>query len=256
MGQTPEELAKSMALEMTKDVNEKFEQMKVQMKRIEQENADLRMAEQLSASLRAAEKKTLDSEQASRSKPLASRIQDAGSFSSIVKQLDFSEPVEDFASMMPNADDAEIDLDKAAPDEVYKKILEGQADNMKFSLMMAREMSRMQGFVNKISGAPSQIAEVDRGCYVDSPFIASIAAVDIPKKYSMPIMNMYDGSGDPNEHVAEYKQRSYSIPIAIREAVMCKSIGSTLRGPALKWLTNVPNNTIRSFSHLVNMFNL
>jgi len=125
---------------------------------------------------------------------------------------------------------------------------------MKFSMMMAKEMSRMQGYVTKIPGAPTQIKEADPDCYADSPFAASIGAVDIPKKYCMPSMNMYDGTQDP--HIAEYKQRSYSIPVAIREVAMCKSFGSTLKGPALRWLINVPNNTIRSFAQLVNMFNM
>ncbi|XP_056688416.1 uncharacterized protein [Spinacia oleracea] len=41
----------------------------------------------------------------------------------------------------------------------------------------------------------------------------------------------------------------------MREASLCKGFGSTLVGPALKWLTSLPNGCITSFAHLDNMFN-
>ncbi|XP_056697828.1 uncharacterized protein [Spinacia oleracea] len=41
----------------------------------------------------------------------------------------------------------------------------------------------------------------------------------------------------------------------MREANLCKGFGSTLIGPALKWLTSLPNGCITSFAHLDNMFN-
>lgn len=46
------------------------------------------------------------------------------------------------------------------------------------------------------------------------------------------------------------------IPKHMREASLCKGFGLTLIGPALKWLTSLPNGCITSFSHLDNMSNL
>jgi len=89
------------------------------------------------------------------------------------------------------------------------------------------------------------------------PFDDAIAIMEIPKKFSVPNMKLYDGSSDPQEHVAQYKQRMFTIPIPgkMREACMCKGFGSTLTEPALQWFVNIPNRSIKSFANLVNCFN-
>ncbi|XP_010695646.1 uncharacterized protein LOC104908250 [Beta vulgaris subsp. vulgaris] len=71
-------------------------------------------------------------------------------------------------------------------------------------------------------------------------------------------MKLYDGTTDPNDHVAQYKQRmiTISIPKNMREACMCKGFGSTLIGPALQWFINLNNGIISSFAQLVNTFNM
>ncbi|XP_056697885.1 uncharacterized protein [Spinacia oleracea] len=70
-------------------------------------------------------------------------------------------------------------------------------------------------------------------------------------------MPMYDGTTDPREHILTYKQRMMTIPVPkhMREASLCKGFDSTVIGPALKWLTSLPNGCITSFAHLDNMFN-
>ncbi|XP_056685489.1 uncharacterized protein [Spinacia oleracea] len=70
-------------------------------------------------------------------------------------------------------------------------------------------------------------------------------------------MPMYDGTSDPRDHILTYKQRMMKIPVPkhVREACLCKGFCSTLVGPALKWLTSLPNGCITSFAHLDNMFN-
>ena len=67
---------------------------------------------------------------------------------------------------------------------------------------------------------------------------------------------MYEGTGDPDNHVAQYKQRmlAVAIPREAREATMCKGFGSTLTGPALQWYINLPTKSIRSFAALSDKF--
>ncbi|XP_056843220.1 uncharacterized protein LOC130495746 [Raphanus sativus] len=67
---------------------------------------------------------------------------------------------------------------------------------------------------------------------------------------------MYEGTGDPNNHVAQYKQRmqAVAIPRNAREATMCKGFGSTLTSPALQWYINLPTKSIRSFAALSDKF--
>ena len=67
---------------------------------------------------------------------------------------------------------------------------------------------------------------------------------------------MYDGTSDPDDHIAQYKQRM--LPVALPkescEATMCKGFGSTLIGPALQWFINLPTRSISSFASLSDKF--
>ncbi|XP_076949747.1 uncharacterized protein LOC143622509 [Bidens hawaiensis] len=70
-------------------------------------------------------------------------------------------------------------------------------------------------------------------------------------------MKLYDGTTDPEEHIAKYRERMEINPIPqnLKEAYLCKGFGSTLTGAALKWLLRVHPFSIKSFNRLVNLFN-
>ncbi|XP_031253050.1 uncharacterized protein LOC116110981 [Pistacia vera] len=93
-------------------------------------------------------------------------------------------------------------------------------------------------------------------CYADSPFVDAIALADMPHKFTIPGMKPYDGTIDPDDHIASYKQRMFtiSIPRALRETYMCKNFGSSLSGPTLQWYTNLSNDSINSFAQLTDTF--
>ncbi|XP_013628886.1 PREDICTED: uncharacterized protein LOC106335017 [Brassica oleracea var. oleracea] len=78
----------------------------------------------------------------------------------------------------------------------------------------------------------------------------------MPRKFSFPSIKMYDGTGDPDDHIAQYKQRmlAVALPKESREATMCKGFGSTLIGPALQWYINFPIGSISSFAGLSDKF--
>ena len=90
-----------------------------------------------------------------------------------------------------------------------------------------------------------------------SRFAYLICDAEIPKRFQTPNMKLYDGTTDPEEHIAQYRERMEINPIPqdLKEACLCKGFGSTLIGSALKWLLNVPPYSITSFAHLVNLFN-
>ena len=54
-------------------------------------------------------------------------------------------------------------------------------------------------------------------------------------------MKPYDGTTDPEEHIAQYRERMEIIPVPthLNEACLRKGFGSTLIGSALKWLLSV-----------------
>ncbi|XP_056850795.1 uncharacterized protein LOC130500105 [Raphanus sativus] len=78
----------------------------------------------------------------------------------------------------------------------------------------------------------------------------------MPHKFSFPSIKIYKGTGDPDNHVAQYKQRmlAETTPREAREATICKGFGSTLTGPALQWYINLPTKSIRSFAALSDKF--
>ena len=86
--------------------------------------------------------------------------------------------------------------------------------------------------------------------YVDSPFTDNIALMAMPRKFNFRNMKLYAGTIDPDDHITLYKQRMFTttIPRYLREACMCNGFGSSLIGLVLQWYTNLPNNSIYSFT--------
>ncbi|XP_074307321.1 uncharacterized protein LOC141642422 [Silene latifolia] len=96
---------------------------------------------------------------------------------------------------------------------------------------------------------PASLEEAAPASYVDSPLIDEIAKVYLPKKFVIPSMQIYDGTTDPQNHVALYKHKmlAASIPSEFRQVCMCKGFGTILTGPALQWITQKPEETLRVF---------
>lgn len=116
---------------------------------------------------------------------------------------------------------------------------------------------KILNLLTKLPGVPVAVAVEAVDGYAQSPFVDELARIRIPKKVNIPpFTKLYDGSTDPVDHVAQYKQRMWqlSIPFHKMEATMCKSFGATLCGPALQWLINLKPHSISNFSSMVNKF--
>ncbi|XP_056847418.1 uncharacterized protein LOC130498091 [Raphanus sativus] len=63
-------------------------------------------------------------------------------------------------------------------------------------------------------------------------------------------------TGDPDNYLAQYKQRMLAVAIRrdAREATICKGFRSTLTGPALQWYINLHIKSIKSFAALRDKF--
>ncbi|KAL5776458.1 hypothetical protein ACOSP7_009384 [Xanthoceras sorbifolium] len=103
---------------------------------------------------------------------------------------------------------------------------------------------------------PASIKKSAANSFADSPFVDAIALVEMPRKFNFPGRKQYDGTTDPDDHIAQYRQRIFTvaIPRDLREACMCKGFGLCLVGPALQWYTNLPNVSINSFAQLTDTF--
>ncbi|RRC79406.1 hypothetical protein [Escherichia coli] len=122
---------------------------------------------------------------------------------------------------------------------------------------LEEQNQKMFALLAKLPGAAVPVEVEPRTGFQASPFVDEIALVDVPKKYSIPAFaTKYSGVTDPVEHVAQYKQLMWTVPIPTQyqEVCMCKSFGSTLTGAALQWLINLKPKSIGSFAELVNQF--
>ncbi|KAL0864724.1 hypothetical protein Bca101_043842 [Brassica carinata] len=101
--------------------------------------------------------------------------------------------------------------------------------------MFSERFNTIQSMVVRLPGLAPPIRRSDHGSYSDTPFVEEIASIEMPRKFSFPVVKMYDGTSDPDNHVAQYKQRMLTvvIPKELREPTMCRGFGSTLTGPAL-----------------------
>ncbi|KAD5961644.1 hypothetical protein E3N88_13117 [Mikania micrantha] len=122
---------------------------------------------------------------------------------------------------------------------------------------VAKEIQKLRNMISSVPEVVNPIPEVPVTTHRISRFAPPICDAEIPKRFQTPTMKLYDGTTDPEEHVALYRERMETNPIPphLKEACLCKGFDSTLTEAALKWLLNVPPYSIASFAHLINLFN-
>ncbi|KAK3020962.1 hypothetical protein RJ639_046326 [Escallonia herrerae] len=68
----------------------------------------------------------------------------------------------------------------------------------------------------------------------------------------MPQCDLYDGTGDPGEHV--YQFQTNMLLLQVSDAVMCRAFPTTLRKAAHAWFKSIQPRSIHSFSQLSDLF--
>ncbi|XP_010468710.1 PREDICTED: uncharacterized protein LOC104748823 [Camelina sativa] len=122
--------------------------------------------------------------------------------------------------------------------------------------MLTKRLGAVEAMIERLPGMAPPIRKSNLHSYADTPFSDEIALTEMPRNFSLPTMKMYDGTTDPDNHIAQYKKRMFKTAIQkeCREATMCKGFGSTLTGAALQWFINLPNGSINSFASLTDLF--
>ncbi|XP_048605031.1 uncharacterized protein LOC125582396 [Brassica napus] len=122
--------------------------------------------------------------------------------------------------------------------------------------IFSKRLDAMQSMIERLPGVPPPIRKSNPDSYADTPFTDEITLIEMPRKFYFPSIKAYDGTTDPDDHVAQYRQRMLAVALLkeSREATMCKGFGSTLTGPALQWYINLPSRSIASFAILSNKF--
>ncbi|KAK1401684.1 hypothetical protein POM88_001289 [Heracleum sosnowskyi] len=84
------------------------------------------------------------------------------------------------------------------------------------------------------------------------PFTQDIMKTAISRKFKMPTIKAYDGTGDPANHVRTFSNALLLQPT--NDAVKCRAFPQTLAGMAQRWYSRLPPNSIGSFKELSKAF--
>ena len=97
---------------------------------------------------------------------------------------------------------------------------------------------------------PQRILDFNADSDDDSPFVPHMNA---PRaKFKAPSLEKYNGQGDPEDHVMNYKTAMRLL--GATDALMCLAFPTTLKGHARDWYNNLPRGSIVSFRNLVVLF--
>lgn len=113
---------------------------------------------------------------------------------------------------------------------------------------LAIKMAKLEAMIQCIPGVLMSIMKITANYYADSPFLDDIHVVEMPRRFNFPNMKSFDGTTDPNNHIAKYQQWMFTlvIPLNMRKACMCRRFGSSLVRPVLPSYTNF------AYLHLLN----
>ena len=84
------------------------------------------------------------------------------------------------------------------------------------------------------------------------PFTEEIMAARISRKFKLPTIKAYDGTGDPANHVRTFMNAL--LLEFVTEAIKCRPFSQTMSGMAQHWYSRLPPNSISSFGDLSRAF--
>ena len=79
--------------------------------------------------------------------------------------------------------------------------------------MVAKKFAKIEAMIQRIPMVPAPIKKILLHSYANSPLVNSITLLEMPKKLSFLNMKMYDGTIDPMDHIASYKQCMFVVAI-------------------------------------------
>ena len=85
-----------------------------------------------------------------------------------------------------------------------------------------------------------------------SPFVDAILSTTFPTTFKMPNISLYDGNGDPKEHIALF--RAWMDFENVTPLAMCKVFPLTLSGVARTWYASLKPKSISSLPQLFALF--
>ncbi|KAL5764740.1 hypothetical protein ACOSQ2_017334 [Xanthoceras sorbifolium] len=90
------------------------------------------------------------------------------------------------------------------PSTLHTTGMEGSTSTLS-NLELARRLAEMEALIQRIPGMPALIKKISINSFADSPFVDVIVLVEMPRKLSFPNMKHYNGTIDPDDHIAQYR---------------------------------------------------
>ena len=99
--------------------------------------------------------------------------------------------------------------------------------------MFSKRLDAMQSMVERLPRVAPPIQKSNPDSYADTSVTDEITLIEMPRKFSFPSIKVYDVTSDPDDHIAQYRQRrlTVALPKELYEATICKRFSSTLIGP-------------------------
>ena len=118
---------------------------------------------------------------------------------------------------------------------------------------LEKEMDLMRRAMDEMRENMKRTNHVDDLIHrTDSPFITSINSHPLPSNFKMPVLDSYDRTRDPCDHIATIKTTMHLQRVP--DEIKCRAFPTTLRGPTRVCFSNIPPNTISSFEELSKLF--
>ena len=118
---------------------------------------------------------------------------------------------------------------------------------------LEREIDQIRRVMDEMRENMRRTSHVDDLVHrTDSPFITSINSHPLPSKFKMHSLDLYDGTRDPCDHIATFKNTMHLQGVPIK--IMCRAFPTTLKGLARVWFSEITPNTVSSFEELSKLF--
>lgn len=108
----------------------------------------------------------------------------------------------------------QVDSDYDTEDEEYSPDDPGISDPALAAYLekvVSERFSTIQSMVERLPGVAHPIRRSNPGSYSNTPLVEEIASVEMPRKFSFPSIKIYEGTGDPDNQIAQYKQRMLAV---------------------------------------------
>ena len=110
---------------------------------------------------------------------------------------------------------------------------------------------QMEVMMNALKGRVSNDLD-DLVNKTDSLFTTPVNSFPLPQKFRMPQIESYDGIKDPLNHLETFKTLMHLQ--GVPDEIMCRTIPTTLKGPARIWFSRLTLNSIHTFKELSAQF--